>query len=68
MNTFIVTFLAVFFVFTSSQVVAGISETIISLPNNLGSATLYNSKDAKSANAGVIVVHEWWGLNQYAKD
>ena len=46
-----------------------ITETQITLPDGLGSATLYGSSEtAKDATSGVIVVHEWWGLNQYAKD
>lgn len=47
---------------------ADVVETPITLPNDLGSATLYSNQKISSANAGVIVIHEWWGLNQYAKD
>lgn len=47
---------------------AGVTETKVSLPNELGSATLYTSATLTGAKPGVIVIHEWWGLNQYAKD
>ena len=47
---------------------ADIAETPITLPNGLGSATLYSNQKLSSAEAGVVVVHEWWGLNQYARD
>lgn len=36
------------------------------LDNDLGTATLYSKADSK-AGPGVIVIHEWWGLNDYAK-
>ena len=51
-----------------SKATAEITETTLSLPDNLGSATLYSNQQQTSATAGVVVVHEWWGLNQYAKD
>lgn len=38
----------------------------LTLPNKLGSAILCKPKNSKP-KAGVIVVHEWWGLNDYAK-
>ena len=41
------------------------SETL-TLPNQLGSAILCMPENAKP-KAGVIVVHEWWGLTDYAK-
>mgnify|MGYP000008694536 CR=1 FL=1 len=40
-------------------------ETLI-LPNQLGTAVLCMPTNAKP-KACVIVVHEWWGLNDYAK-
>ena len=46
---------------------ANVTETQVTLPDGLGSATLY-STSLESATSGVIVIHEWWGLNQYAKD
>ncbi len=38
----------------------------LTLPNQLGSAILYMPNNAQP-KAGVIVVHEWWGLTDYAK-
>ena len=38
----------------------------LNLPNQLGSAILCMPNTAQP-KAGVIVVHEWWGLNDYAK-
>ncbi|WP_372864169.1 dienelactone hydrolase family protein [Spongiibacter sp.] len=43
---------------------AGVGEKV-SLPGELGSAILYKAK--RSDAPAVIVVHEWWGLNDYAR-
>lgn len=59
---------AFLFLSNLTQAAAEIAETQITLPNDLGTATLYRNTEQSSASAGVIVVHEWWGLNQYAKD
>jgi len=59
---------ALFALSSLSKVSADIVETLITLPNDLGSATLYSNSKTNDANAGVLVIHEWWGLNQYAKD
>lgn len=64
-----IAFLAIMFavsLFSSAK--ASVVESVVTLPNELGSATLYTSKKAKPGAASVIVIHEWWGLNQYAKD
>ena len=63
-------FIAVVFIaiLSMAQASADVVETPITLPDGLGSATLYTNQNVKTATAGVIVVHEWWGLNQYAKD
>ncbi|HRP97074.1 MAG TPA: dienelactone hydrolase family protein [Rhodocyclaceae bacterium] len=39
----------------------------ITLPDELGTAVLYAADTASPAPA-VIVVHEWWGLNDYARE
>lgn len=39
----------------------------ITLPDELGTAVLYAADTATPA-PGVIVVHEWWGLNDYARE
>lgn len=59
---------AVFSLIGLSQAIADITETAVKLPDGLGSATLYSNEKQSDAKSGVIVVHEWWGLNQYAKD
>ena len=65
MNKLTISLVAVFFALINlSQASADIAETPITLPNGLGSATLYSNQQTNSAKAGVIVVHEWWGLNQ----
>lgn len=46
---------------------AAVKERQIVLPDNLGTAVLYSAK-SKKAGPAVIVVHEWWGLNDYARD
>jgi dienelactone hydrolase len=46
---------------------AAVESREITLPNDLGSAVLYTSGKAEAGPA-VIVVHEWWGLNDYARD
>lgn len=45
---------------------ADVMEQKLDLPNKLGSAVLYTN-DVGKPKAGVIVVHEWWGLNDYAR-
>jgi dienelactone hydrolase len=44
---------------------AAVTEQKITLPNELGSAVLYKAKRADAP--AVVVVHEWWGLNDYAR-
>lgn len=47
---------------------ADIIETAITLPNELGTGVMYLNDKQKHPKAGVIVVHEWWGLNDYARN
>lgn len=46
---------------------AKVVETRIDLPDQLGTAVLYSNSKTKKPDAAVIVVHEWWGLNDYAR-
>ncbi len=51
----------------STPALAEIRSEEIILPNELGSAVMYSNSKTKKPNAAVIVVHEWWGLNDYAR-
>lgn len=53
--------------FLSGAAFAKITETTVTLPDDLGSAVIYSNSKTKKPNAAVIVVHEWWGLNDYAR-
>lgn len=50
-----------------SLAIADVMEKRITFANDLGSAVLYTNSDQKGPTAAVIVVHEWWGLNDYAR-
>lgn len=45
---------------------ADVTEKQLDLPDQLGHAVLYTNTVGKP-KAGVIVIHEWWGLNDYAR-
>lgn len=47
---------------------AAVREQSVTLPDSLGSGVLYTPKNLRKTHTGVIVVHEWWGLNDYARD
>ena len=44
-----------------------VEETVVDLPNDLGQAVIYTREDGQQAGPGVLVIHEWWGLNDYAR-
>ncbi|MBD2857798.1 dienelactone hydrolase family protein [Spongiibacter sp. KMU-158] len=50
-----------------ASVQAEVLEQTLSLPDNLGTAVLYRAAASDELKPAVIVVHEWWGLNDYAK-
>ena len=56
-----------FALLTSASLWAEVIETPVTLPDNLGAGVLYTNSKVKKPTAGVIVVHEWWGLNEYAR-
>lgn len=60
--------LFILFLFAGHSVHAGIIETNVTLPDGLGSGVMYLNDKQKEPSAGVIVVHEWWGLNDYARN
>jgi dienelactone hydrolase len=51
----------------SFSVRAEVVERDVSLPDGLGTGVVYTNTDTTQAGPGVIVVHEWWGLNDYAR-
>ena len=54
-------------VFASSVLNAAVVEEKITLPNKLGTAVMYYDSAASKPAPAVVVVHEWWGLNDYAR-
>lgn len=46
---------------------ADVTERQVELPDKLGSGYLYQPAERSGDTAAVIVVHEWWGLNDFAK-
>jgi dienelactone hydrolase len=46
---------------------AAVIEKKLSLPNKLGAAVLYSNDQTNKPGPAVVVVHEWWGLNDYAR-
>jgi dienelactone hydrolase len=52
---------------SSFLVRAEVVERDVSLPDGLGTGVIYTNTDSTEAGPGVIVVHEWWGLNDYAR-
>ena len=51
----------------ASPVFGDIVEQEILFDNELGSAVLYYDDALKQASAGVVVVHEWWGMDDYTR-
>lgn len=47
---------------------ADVLRSPVTLPNGLGDGQLFMSDDLDTTTAGIILVHESWGLNQYARD
>lgn len=50
-----------------ASVQAKIIEQNIAFDEGLGSAVLYYDDSIEQATAGVIVVHEWWGMDDYTR-
>ena len=55
--------------FAAILALSGVSQSLaaekVQLPDDLGTAMLYKAK--RSDAPAVVVVHEWWGLNDYAR-
>lgn len=45
-----------------------IVEQKVTFANDLGSAVIYTNSTQTKPTAAIIVVHEWWGLNDYARN
>ncbi len=52
---------------SSFSVRAEVVQRDVSLPDGLGTGVVYTNTNSTVAGPGVIVVHEWWGLNDYAR-
>ncbi len=52
----------------SQTAFSDIIETPVTLPDGLGTGVMYLNDKQKKPGPGVIVIHEWWGLNDYARD
>lgn len=48
-------------------VLGGIVEKKVKFADDLGGGVLYYDSNVGEAGPGVIVVHEWWGLDDYAR-
>lgn len=46
---------------------AGVDEKSVTLPDGLGTGVLYSPDKGRKPTAGVIVIHEWWGLDDYTR-
>lgn len=57
----------ILFMLLAGSAFADVREKAVTLPNELGTGVLYSPEKVKQPTAGVIVIHEWWGLDDYAK-
>jgi dienelactone hydrolase len=55
------------FALVSPIVMGAVVEKTIHFDNGLGSAVLYYDEQVDKPHSGTIVVHEWWGLNEYSR-
>ncbi|WP_372799553.1 dienelactone hydrolase family protein [Litorivivens sp.] len=67
LRTLFFAFIVPFITLGAGLIEAAPKEKIIEFSDALGSAVLYTPR-GKKADTGVIVVHEWWGLNDYARN
>ena len=52
---------------TALPVMAEVVEEVVEFDAGLGSAVLYYDNALAKPTAGVIVVHEWWGMDDYTR-
>lgn len=52
----------------SGSALADIIHRSVNLPNGLGKGVLFMDDKLDKVTAGVIVVHEWWGMNDYVQN
>lgn len=60
--------LIVSLVLAAAGAFAGVREKSVDLPDELGTAVIYSNSKPNKAGTAVIVIHEWWGLNDYARE
>ena len=51
----------------AAPALADIVEEQVQFDNDLGSAVLYYDDAVEQPTAGVVVVHEWWGMDDYTR-
>ncbi|ASK33177.1 dienelactone hydrolase family protein [Alloalcanivorax mobilis] len=52
----------------SGTALADVIQRDVTLPDGLGQGVLFMDDDLDKVTAGVIVVHEWWGMNDYVRN
>ena len=61
------TLLSLLFTLLSPIAIGDVIEKAIQFSDDLGGGVLYVDNQVKNPASGVIVVHEWWGLNEYSR-
>lgn len=59
--------LGVVFMLITTQAWSKVVEKAVTLDGELGSAVLFYDDAVKKPTAGIVVVHEWWGMDDYTR-